>query len=74
MRGPTGSRGDPIAMLMGVMAYGLWRARYWAVLGFQAILALLIVAATLGLVSARPPAADRQSGADRDRRAPSSTS
>ena len=37
---------------MGVMAYGLWRARYWAVLGFQAILVLLISAATLGLVSA----------------------
>jgi len=30
----------------------MWRARYWAVLGFQAILALLILAAALGLVSA----------------------
>jgi peptidoglycan/LPS O-acetylase OafA/YrhL len=40
------------AMLMGVMSYGLWRARYWAVLGFQAILALLILAAALGLVGA----------------------
>ncbi len=30
----------PSAVLMGVMSYGLWRARYWAVLGFQAILAL----------------------------------
>ncbi len=42
----------PSAVLMGVMSYGLWRGRYWAVLGFQAILALLIVAAALGLVSA----------------------
>ena len=42
----------PSAVLMGVMSYGMWRGRYWAVLGFQAILALLIVAATLGLVGA----------------------
>lgn len=40
------------AALMGVMAYGMWKARYWAVLGFQAILALLVVAAALGLVGA----------------------
>ena len=40
------------AVLMGAMAYGMWRARYWAVLGFQAILALLVVAAALGLVGA----------------------
>ncbi len=40
------------ALLMGVMAVGMWRARYWAVLGFQAVLALLIVAAALGLVAA----------------------
>jgi steroid 5-alpha reductase family enzyme len=37
---------------MGVMSFGLWRTRYWAVLGFQAVLALLIVAASLGLVAA----------------------
>jgi threonine/homoserine/homoserine lactone efflux protein len=42
----------PSAVLMGVMSYGMWRARYWAVLGFQAVLALLILAAALGLVSA----------------------
>jgi hypothetical protein len=40
------------ALLMGVMSVGMWRARYWAVLGFQAVLALLIVGATLGLVGA----------------------
>jgi hypothetical protein len=42
----------PAALLMGLMSYGMWRARYWAVLGFQAVLALLIVAASLGLVAA----------------------
>ncbi len=40
------------AALMGLMAYGMWRARYWAVLGFEAILVLLILAAALGLVGA----------------------
>jgi hypothetical protein len=40
------------AALMAVMSFGLWRARYWAVLGFQAALALLMVAAALGVVSA----------------------
>ena len=40
------------AALMAVMSYGLWRTRYWAVLGFQAALALLMVAAALGVVSA----------------------
>jgi hypothetical protein len=40
------------AVLMGVMSVGMWRVRYWAVLGFQAVLALLIIAAVLGAVSA----------------------
>jgi hypothetical protein len=40
------------AILIGAMAYGLWRARYWAVLGFQAALVLVILAAVLGAVSA----------------------
>ena len=40
------------AGVMGLMAYGLWRARYWAVLGFQTILVLVIVVTTLGLVQA----------------------
>ena len=37
------------ALLMGVMAWGMWRARYWAVLGFQLILVFLIFSAVLGL-------------------------
>jgi hypothetical protein len=38
--------------LMGTMAYGLWRARYWAVLGFQALLVIVLIAASLGLLQA----------------------
>jgi hypothetical protein len=38
--------------LMGTMAYGMWRARYWAVLGFQVLLVIVLVAASLGLVQA----------------------
>ena len=37
------------ALLMGIMAWGMWRARYWAVLGFQLLLVLLILSAILGL-------------------------
>jgi hypothetical protein len=40
------------AGLMGVMSYGMWRARYWAVLGFQAVLVLTLLAASLGLLQA----------------------
>jgi len=29
--------------LMGVAAWGMWRSKYWAVLGMQAILGILIV-------------------------------
>jgi len=37
------------ALLMGIMAWGMWRARYWAVLGFQLILVFLIFSAVIGL-------------------------
>ena len=40
------------AGLMTMMAFGLWRSRYWAVLGFQTLLALLIVVWSLLLVKA----------------------
>ena len=36
------------SVLLLVAAWGMWRARYWAVLGMQALLALLIV--VLGLI------------------------
>jgi len=38
------------SLVLGLMTYGLWRARYWAVLGFQTILILVIVVAVLALV------------------------
>ena len=37
------------ALLMGIMAWGMWHARYWAVLGFQLILVFLIFSAVYGL-------------------------
>jgi hypothetical protein len=37
------------ALLMAIMAWGMWRARYWAVLGFQLILVFLIFSAVYGL-------------------------
>ncbi len=37
------------ALLTGIMAWGMWRARYWAVLGFQLILVFLIFSAVFGL-------------------------
>jgi hypothetical protein len=38
------------ALLMGVMCWGMWKARYWAVLGFQVILVFLIFSAAFGLM------------------------
>jgi hypothetical protein len=38
--------------LMLAMAWGMWRARYWAVLGFQALLALTILVVSLALMVA----------------------
>lgn len=40
------------SLVLGAMAYGLWKARYWAVLGFQTILVLVIVLAVFALVQA----------------------
>ena len=39
------------ALLLGTMSWGMWRARYWAVLGFQMILVLLIFSAVFGLAA-----------------------
>jgi hypothetical protein len=36
-------------LILGVMSWGMWRARYWAVLGFQLILVFLIFSAVFGL-------------------------
>ena len=43
--------------LLCVVAWGMWRAKYWAVLGMQTLLALTLIASTLGLVTAENAAA-----------------
>ena len=41
-----------VTVVLCAVAYGMWRARYWAVLGMQTLLAVTIVFAALGLVTA----------------------
>ncbi|MBN8866709.1 MAG: hypothetical protein J0H98_04080 [Solirubrobacterales bacterium] len=40
------------AAVITLMAWGMWKAKYWAVLGFQMLLVLLIMAGILGMVVA----------------------
>jgi len=40
------------ALLTAMMAWGMWRARYWAVLGFQLILVFILFSAFFGLLVA----------------------
>ena len=40
------------ALVITAMAWGMWKAKYWAVLGFQMLLVLLIMAGILGMVVA----------------------
>ena len=40
------------AVILLVVAYGMWKARYWGVLGMQTLLALTLIFASLGLVTA----------------------
>jgi hypothetical protein len=40
------------AAALWLMTWGLWRARYWAVLGFQMLLVLFMLASAAGLVGA----------------------
>ena len=52
-----GSEPNPLslaafALIMSAMAWGMWKGRYWAVLGFQMLLVLFLLAATAGLVTA----------------------
>ena len=39
-------------LITSALAWGLWRSRYWAALGFQALLLLLLLAGVAGLVLA----------------------
>jgi hypothetical protein len=38
------------ALVMGALAWGMWKARYWAVIGFQVVLVFLIFTAVYGLL------------------------
>jgi hypothetical protein len=37
--------------LLCVVAWGMWRSKYWAVLGMQTLLALTLIASSLALVT-----------------------
>lgn len=54
VRGKAPSAGGAIgfAVLMLAAAWGMWNLKYWAVLGFQALLAVTIVIAALSLAVA----------------------
>jgi hypothetical protein len=51
-RGPAIAGTLLVTALLCVMAWGMWQARYWAVLGMQTLLAITIIFASLGLVTA----------------------
>ncbi len=40
------------ALLFSVMAWGMWNRRYWAVLGFQAVMAIIMIGGFLALITA----------------------
>ena len=40
-----------VAVLLFVVAWGMWHSRYWAVLGMQTLLALTLIASSLALVT-----------------------
>jgi hypothetical protein len=42
-----------VTAILFLTAWGMWKARYWAVLGMQTLLALTIIFASLGLITAR---------------------
>ena len=54
VRGKSANAGGAIgfAALMFAAAWGMWNLKYWAVLGFQALLAVTIVIAALSLAVA----------------------
>ena len=49
---PSAFQVFPPAILFTVMGIGMLRARYWAVLGFQAIMAIIMIGAFLTLIAA----------------------
>jgi hypothetical protein len=51
-RAPAAGGAFGFAAIMLITAWGMWHLRYWAVLGFQALLAVTIVIAALSLAVA----------------------
>jgi hypothetical protein len=51
-KSPSAAGAIGFAAIMFVAAWGMWNLRYWAVLGFQALLAVTIVIAALSLAVA----------------------
>ncbi|MCB0876105.1 MAG: hypothetical protein R2718_05910 [Solirubrobacterales bacterium] len=49
---PSAFQVFPPAILFAVMGLGMLRARYWAVLGFQAIMAIIMIGAFITLIAA----------------------
>jgi uncharacterized membrane protein len=49
---PSAFQVFPPAILFTVMGFGMLRARYWAVLGFQAIMAIIMIGAFITLIAA----------------------
>jgi hypothetical protein len=49
---PSAFQVFPPAILFAVMGAGMLRARYWAVLGFQAIMAIIMIGAFIALIAA----------------------
>jgi hypothetical protein len=41
-----------VAGILLLVAWGMWKARYWAVLGMQTLLAITLVVSTLALIQA----------------------
>ena len=54
----NGSEPSPLplaifAAALWLMAWGMWKSRYWAVLGFQMLLVLFLFAGTAGILAAK---------------------
>ena len=49
---PSAFQVFPPAILFAVMGFGMLRSRYWAVLGFQAIMAIIMIGAFITLIAA----------------------
>jgi hypothetical protein len=51
-KGPQTSFTILACLVLAVMAYGMWKARYWAVLGMQTLLGITVLLASMGLIGA----------------------